>query len=125
MIGKLHKDQRSEARNQKSNDLRAGVRGDFGGRVLDCEDSGGWRSQEVWRSFGVLARKHGQGGEFADQLDGFKADGDDLVDEADDVFGIVFAVGVGLRFSWDMRASQLESIVQRGGFVGADSRDCH
>jgi hypothetical protein len=35
-----------------------------------------------------------QGREFADQADGFEADGDDLADETDDVFGIVRAVGV-------------------------------
>lgn len=33
-------------------------------------------------------------GEFGNQADGFEAYGDDLADEADDVFGVVFAVGV-------------------------------
>ena len=35
----------------------------------------------------VLAGEQGQGGEFANKADGFKADGDDLADQADDVFG--------------------------------------
>ena len=41
-----------------------------------------------------VSREQGECGEFADEVDGFKADGDDLADEADDVLGIVLAVGV-------------------------------
>jgi hypothetical protein len=36
----------------------------------------------------------GEGGEFADQADGFDADTYYLADQADDVFGIVFPVGI-------------------------------
>ncbi|HWE85137.1 MAG TPA: hypothetical protein VG267_09345 [Terracidiphilus sp.] len=36
----------------------------------------------------------GEGGELADQFDGAEAYGDDLADEADDVLGVIFAVGV-------------------------------
>lgn len=39
-------------------------------------------------------REERQGGEFADEADGSKADGDDLADEADDVSGIVLAIWV-------------------------------
>jgi len=50
-----------------------------------------WRKGVDLFLFGGVER---QSGEFADEADGFKADGDDLADEADDVFGIVRAVGI-------------------------------
>jgi len=56
------------------------------------ESGSGVRSQESknLRTLGVI---FGQG---LDEFDGFEADADDLADEADDVFVVVFAVGVGL-----------------------------
>lgn len=44
-----------------------------------------------WRRLTGQERK---GGEFADEFGGFHADGDHLADEANDVFGIVLAVGI-------------------------------
>lgn len=52
------------------------------------------------------ARQQGEGGEIADEADGFEADGDDLADEANDVLGIVRAVGV---------------VDDAGAFVGGDA----
>lgn len=42
-------------------------------------------------AFGVEER---QDGKLADKADSFQADGDDLADEADDVLGVVRAVGI-------------------------------
>ena len=68
-------------------------------------EAGGLTAEKRRRS-AQLARQQGQSGKLADEADGFEADGDDLTDEADDVLGIVLAVGV---------------VDDAGAFVGGDA----
>jgi hypothetical protein len=42
----------------------------------------------------ALLRLYAEGGQFADDFHSFEADGDDLPDEAHDIFGVVRAIGI-------------------------------